>query len=72
MTQIMSYYIRCTNSSLCALFDPVNRAVLPCRVQPSTARLCPCVPLRARIVTGDQRLRRPSSNQHRPIIPLGS
>src|SRR5439155_14283908 len=25
-------------------------AVLPCRVQPSTARLCPCVRLRARIV----------------------
>src|SRR5437899_10736747 len=27
-----------------------SHAVLPCRVQPSTARLCPCVPLRARIV----------------------
>src|SRR6266576_3919328 len=38
-------------------------AVLPCRVQPSTARLCPCVPLRARIVQEITDSGRPPLNQ---------
>src|SRR5205823_5084566 len=38
-------------------------AVLPCRVQPSTARLCPCARLRARIVQEITDSGRPPLNQ---------
>src|SRR5437899_442186 len=40
-----------------------SRAGLPCRVQPSTARLCPYVPLRARIVQEITDSGRPPLNQ---------
>src|SRR6266550_5603784 len=37
--------------------------VLPCRVQSSTARLCPCIRLRARIVANNNRRLRDSLHQ---------
>src|SRR5437660_2190989 len=39
-----------TRSTPQSRYPERSLVVPPCRVQPSTARLCPCVPLRARIV----------------------